>query len=256
MNIYDFTENQFLTFILILVRISAFIMLFPLFDLASVPAPVKILLSLVMTMILYPVVGVTHQNFVVELMGWYTIKEMLIGFLIAFIAKFFFFIMSITGDLITTAIGLSSSQQFNPLYGTSTMVLERFQLYLGTLFFLAFNGHHIFIKGLVESFKLISISDGTLNPIIFRDMGMFAQQIMMVGIQLSAPILGTVFFLNIGMGIIGRAVPQVNVLVTSWALNIIVGLGILIAMLPLMMYGMRDSLSMVAEFMFKVLKTI
>lgn len=256
MNIYSFSEFEILSFVLILVRISAFFLVFPLFDQASVPGPTKILLSLVTTFVLFPVIGPTPQNLITELMAWLVIKEMFIGFIMSFVAKFFFFILSICGELITVAIGLSSAQIYNPVFGASTMVLERFQLYLGTLFFLAFNGHHIFIRGLAQSFELIPISEQTLNPLVFRDLTFFAEQILTIGVQLSAPIMATILFLNIGMGIVGRAVPQVNVIVTSWSLNILVGFAIMIASIPLMVGGMKDSLNLVAELLFKVLKTL
>ncbi len=256
MDLYNFSENEILSFILILVRIGAFFMVFPLFDQTAVPNPTKILLSLVTAFVLFPVVGATPQKFVVELMTWFVIKEMFIGFIIAFVAKFFFFILSICGEIITVSIGLSSAQVYNPTFGSSTMVIERFQLYLGTLFFLAFNGHHIFIRGLAKSFELVPISEQILNPLIFRDIAYFAEQILIIGIQLSAPIMATILFLNVGMGIIGRAVPQVNVIVTSWSINILAGFAIMIAMIPLMTENMKDSLNMVGELVFKVLKEI
>lgn len=256
MNPYNLSEFEILSFILVLVRISAFYFAFPLFDQVSVPGPAKILLSLLTAFVLFPVIGAVPQKIAIEMLAWLTIKEMFIGLIMAFIAKLFFFSLSICGEIITSIIGLSSSQMFNPTFGSSVMVLERFQLYIGTLFFLAFNGHHIFINGMAKSFEIVPIVNQTINPIVFKDIGLFGEQVLTIGVQLSAPIMATILFLNIGMGIVGRAVPQINVLVTSWSVNILVGFAIMIVSVPLAIVSMKDSLNMVGELLFKVLKQL
>lgn len=256
MDIYNFSEPQVISFILIFVRISTFFMLFPLFESGSVPAPSKILLSLLVTFLLFTAAGSKAVSVAPEALTLLVIKEFLVGVLMGFIVKFFFFALNMAGELITSAVGLSSSQVFNPLFSNSEFVLERFELYLGTLLFLALNGHHIFIKGLVKSFELIPVVNPSFNFLVFKDLIAFTEQILIIGIQLSAPIMGVVFFLNIGMGIVGRVVPQVNVLVTSWSLNILVGVAVLILTIPLMTVSIKESLNLVAEFLFKTMRAI
>lgn len=255
-SIYKLTDIQILGFALVLIRISAFLVAFPLVEGASIPAVAKILLSLSMTMILYPVVNSSglDPNILSGSLFALSIKEAFMGLFVGFLARFFFHVISICGEIVTLSLGLSAAQMFDPHMDRRVTTIEQFQLLLAGLFFLAFNGHHIFIQGLVESFTVIPLARESLNFVVLRDIAMVAQNIMIMGIKLSAPVLGAIFLANISMGIIGRAVPQINVLVMSFPVNIILGLAIMIVSLPLFMISMGDTLNWSAENLFSILK--
>lgn len=258
MNLYYLSEIQMLAFALVLIRISAFLVAFPLIEGASMPPMVKLLLSLTMTMVIYPVVnakGLSPDLLSGSLFGL-VIKEAFMGLFVGFLARFFFHILSICGELVTLSVGLSSDQLFNPHMDRSVTGMEQFYLLLGGLFFLAFNGHHIFIQGLVESFNTIPLAKATINLVALRDISHVAQDILILGIKLSAPVLGAIFLANMAMGIIGRAVPQINVLVTSWPVNIMLGFAVMFVTIPLYMVIMGENLNWSAENLFSILKTI
>jgi flagellar biosynthetic protein FliR len=133
-------------------------------------------------------------------------------------------------------------------------VVEEFELMLGGLFFLAFNGHHLFLQGLAESFHFVPIAKTSIQFVTLRDLSMIAQEIISFGIKLSAPVMGAILITNVAMGIVGRAVPQINVLVMSWPVNIMLGLMILFVSLPLFMLMLKENLNWNAETLFMLLK--
>jgi flagellar biosynthetic protein FliR len=165
MNISYLSEIQMLVFALVLVRFSAFLVAFPIVEGASMPPMVKILFALTMTMVVYPVVNAKGLN--PEILSGslfvMVIKEAFMGLFIGFLARFFYHILTVCGELVTMAMGLSSDQLFNPQMDRSVTGVENFYLLLGGLFFLALNGHHIFIQGLVESFNAVPLAQNTIN---------------------------------------------------------------------------------------------
>ena len=258
MNIYYLSEPQLLVFALVLIRISAFLVAFPLVESGNIPTSVKILLSMIMALVLYPVVnarGIPNDILSGSLFVL-VIKEGFMGLFVGFIARFFFQALAVCGDLVTMSLGLSADQFFNPHLDRRVTVVEEFELMIGGLFFLAINGHHIFIQGLMQSFDIMPVAKTTLNFVTLRDVSLIAQDIISLGIKLSAPILGAIFITNIAMGIVGRAVPQINVLVMSWPVNIMLGFAILFVSLPLFLMSLKESLNWNAETLFEILKKL
>lgn len=258
MNIYYLSEIQLLAFALVLIRISAFLVAFPLVEGASMPPIVKILLSLVMTLVVYPTVNAKglSEDILTGSLFILCIKEAFMGLFVGFIAKFFFHILGVCGEIITVSIGLSADQLFNPHLDRRVTSIEQFYMLLGGLFFLAFNGHHIFIQGLADSFNIIPLAKDFMNTVVMRDLALLGQDIMVLGIKLSAPILGSIFIANMAMGIIGRAVPQINVLVTSWPVNIMLGFAVMFVSIPLYLTIMGENLNWGAEHLFAILKEL
>lgn len=256
MGIYYFNEIQILTFALVLLRVSAFFVAFPLVENAAMPGNVKILLSLVVTFVIYPIVDASRLTIDIlnEMILVLALKEVLIGLIIGFIAKFFFYIISVCGEIITMSIGLSADQMFSPNMNRRVTVIEQFKLLLAGMFFLSLNGHHFFIQGVAESYKFVDISQIFLNADAFKNLPLVGQEIIAMGVKLSAPVLSAIFISNVAMGIVGRSVPQINVLITSWPINILLGLGVMFISLPLFMWTIKENLIWNTEVLFDLLK--
>lgn len=255
--VYKFSEPQMLLFFLVLVRMSAFIVSWPVFGVETISAPIKILFSLVLAMMVFPTLkfNVEQQTIVSQSLMLMTAKEAVIGLLMGSLARFFFFAFQVAGELVSISVGLSSAQMFNPALGGQVSSIEQFYLAFATLFYLAVNGHHFLLSGLVDSFNLVPISAELLKTAELRNVSMFVSQIVQIGLQFSAPVLVSILVVNLVLGVIGKTVPQMNVLVTSFPVNILVGFGILIITLPLMMDEMGGFLEACTSGVFKMVKT-
>jgi flagellar biosynthetic protein FliR len=255
---FVFSETEMLAFALVLLRVSAFIVSWPVFSVYSVPNPLKILFAVVVAMVLFPVInrtGLSRQELGTQL-GWLVGKEVLIGLCLGFITRMFFFAVSIGGNLISTSMGLANGQMFNPTLGNQSTTVEQFHVTLATLLFLALNGHHFFLTGLVQSFEALPLSMSGIDIAVFKDSGLILQQVTEAGIKLSAPVMVAIFFLNVAMGIVGRAVPQINVLVTSLPVNILSGLLVTIVAIPALLLEMDHQVVDFAEQLFKFMKAL
>lgn len=256
-DVYHFSEPQLLLFVLVLVRMSAFIATWPVFGVETVTPTVKILFSLILAMMIFPTLSFTPTQaadtgrFLVLM----TAKEAVIGAIMGSLARFFFFAFQIAGELVSVSVGLSSAQVFNPSLGGQTSSIEQFYLAFASLFYLAVNGHHFLITGLVDSFRLVPVSSELMKVGEMKNIALFVQQIAEVGLKFSAPVLVAILVVNLVLGVIGKTVPQMNVLVTSFPINILVGFVILMFAMPLMIGQMGDFLEMTTISVLKMVKT-
>ena len=255
--VYKFSEPQLLLFFLVLVRMSAFIVSWPVFGVETISTPIKILFSVTLALLVFPTLhfSVEQQTVVSQSIVLMAAKEAVIGLMIGSLARFFFFAFQIAGELVSMSIGLSSAQMFNPALGGQASSVEQFYLAFATLFYLSVNGHHFLISGLVDSFRVVPISAELLNTGELKNVSMFVSQVVQIGLQFSAPIIVSILVVNLVLGVVGKTVPQMNVLVTSFPINILVGFAILILTLPLMMDEMGDFLQAATAGVFKMVKT-
>lgn len=257
-NPYAFTETQILIFGLLLLRMFGFVFSSAIFGAPVVNTPVKVLLTLVLSIALYPTIKISPaiasqigENLVL-LAG----REILIGLTIGFLTRLFFFTVTMVGDMTSVTIGLGAAQLYNPMMGSSGNALEQFYMIIGTLLFFLLQAHHIFLNALASSFDLIPLAKMTLNYQAYGEMAYFGQKVIEVTVKMCAPAIVTILLINISMGILGRAIPQMNVLVTSMPLTISLGMLVMFVTLPLLILELNGVLDLTASHLLSVLKAL
>ncbi len=264
-----FSETEILAFALVFLRVSAFTFVWPVFSIYNVPAHVKVLFSLILAVLMFPVVsriGLDAKALGTEIV-WLAAKEVLTGLCLGFMTRLFFFAVSAGGNLIATSSGLANGQLFNPALDAPATTIEQFYAILATLLFLALDGHHIFLTGLAESFQIMPVgiphaTAGTefatpLEQMLgrFKDSGVIVQSVVEAGIKISAPVLLAMFLLNVVMGIISRAVPQVNVLMTSMSVNFMAAIMVMFLAIPALVLQLDHEIIAFAEQFFRFMKS-
>jgi len=252
------SETQLLIFALVLVRISAFIVTWPIFSVYSVPNQAKVLFAVLLAMLMVPSVTSVplQEDELANSLILLTAQEATIGACLGFITRMFFFAFSIGGNLIATYMGLSSAQLYNPTLGIQSSTVEQFYLAIATLIFLALNGHHVLIDGLAQSFQIVPLAASSINITAFQQITDLVQQILVIGLQISAPMMMAIFLLNVLMGILGRAVPQINVLITSLPVNIFAGFLVMFISMPVLIPETESLMNNMAENLFRFLRAL
>lgn len=258
MNLFQFGEIEMLAFILVLIRVSVFFALWPIFGVASVPAVAKIFTSLIISIILFP--NIEWRSLSADLGSMVIVtmvlREVMIAMILTFVARTLFYSVNVCGRLVSTTIGLSSAQMFNPSMEMSVNTLEQMQLMFATLIFLTWGGHHIFLTAMSESFQILPLSASFTSLPSVETLSSLAQQVVVVGLKLSGPLIAIIFFMNVALGLVGRAVPQINVLITSFPANIMTGFFILLVTLPAFFMGFKIFVNQTGVNIFSVLKNI
>lgn len=258
MNVLNIFEIEAFAFLLILARMSAFLVAWPVLGGINVPALVKVCLALLLSLTLFPIL---KAGFVVPIQSWqqllfFTGKEVIIGLVLAHVSYFFFYAIQIGSEMVSLSLGISSAQLFNPSIGSQTTPVDTLYYIMGALFFLMINGHHIFLTGLVQSYDVIPAYRWSLEATSFTEVVSVATDVVALGLQLAAPVLVSILLINISLAIVGRAVPQINVLVTSLPINILVGIAIMIVSMPFVLSQFGDGMEVLMAHFFKILKSI
>ena len=123
-------------------------------------------------------------------------------------------------------MGFAMARAMDPQTGISSTILTQFLYMITILIFFSINGHHIFIKALANSFQVIPPNGICLNPSISDVFIALSGYIFLMGLKIAAPIMVALFLSNLGLGIVARTVPQVNILMVGFPINICIGLAL------------------------------
>lgn len=219
-----------IAFWLTFTRCLAVLFQIPLLDNASVPVPVKVLFSFLVTYAFFPhvkadmlkdIYSVGVDNF------WYlTIIHTIIGLIIGYFVKALMLIFISTGTILSQQIGFAAVRFFDPTIGEQIGPIEKIIQWTLLILILSSGALLPMFKGLFISFHTISadtLGKFAASPQYFID---FFKSIFVTSILLASPIIFTNLMMNLVMGIIARAVPQMNVLMVSFVVNI--GLGMFV----------------------------
>ncbi len=253
-------EIQIILFGLIFLRMSGFIFTSAVFNSTQISTSFKVLFPLLLSLVLFKTI--VNNNLIVQYnemqipLLYLSVKEILIGVSLGFVTRLFFFVISIAGEIISVAMGLGQAQLYNPMMGTMGNVMEQFFVVLATLIFLTINGHHAVLEALNSSFQYINVVTYDFKINHFLDIVLIFQNLFIFGIKISAPILVSMLVIQVGVGILSRAVPQINVFMTSAPITIIIGFGVLFISLPLMVMQMNGLLSFSMDQLFQLIKKV
>lgn len=243
MSLFNFNQEELLTFVAILVRYSVLIAVLPFVGERVVPVPVKILLSLVLSIALMP--ALISRGFVYpgQAVGWGASVSGIVGTLaievifalvLGFTARLAFEVVSFGGHLVGTFMGFGMASTYDPQQESHTQVVGAIYTALATLLFLVLDGHHLMLKAALESYRIFALGGGngwsgasTFNPIFSQRLIEITGQVIRFSLQMSAPVAVVLFAVNVAFGVLSRAMPQLNILALSIGVSGMIGLVVL-----------------------------
>lgn len=212
-------------FFWILIRVSVMFFLIPLFGASGVPTLWKVGLSMVIAVVLTPVVptpSILPETVPEIIIG--VASEAVMGLILAMAIRMFLAAVQMAGQFMSFQMGFAMARAMDPQTGSQSTVLTQF-LYLFTiLIFFSINGHHLFIKALTSSFYIVPPNSLSFNSIISKELIKISGDMFMVGVKIAAPILVALFLSNLCLGIVARTVPQINILMVGFPINLCIGL--------------------------------
>ncbi|MHB8126787.1 MAG: flagellar biosynthetic protein FliR [Desulfitobacteriaceae bacterium] len=221
-------------FLLILSRWTGMIMLAPVFGARGVPGLVKMGLAGSLSVILYPMLYAMKPDIPVDVLPFMAlvIKESLVGLVIGFIIYALTAVLQGAGQLIDFQMGFTMGNILDPVYGMQSPMMGNFQLVLATMLILATNSHHYLIVAMVKSYTYIPLNITSSPPGIIFYTNLISN-IFSLSIQLAIPVVGAILLADLGIGLLIRTVPQLNIFSVVFPIKIIFGFILLILMLPL-----------------------
>jgi len=215
-------------FLLILSRWTGMIMLAPVFGARGVPGVVKLGLAASLSVIVYPLILAAKPSIPVELLPYIAlvIKEVLVGLVIGFVIYTMTAVLTGAGQLIDFQMGFTMGAAIDPVYGVQTPMMGNFQMVLATMILLATNSHHYLIVAMVKSYVYIPIIPSSLssNYLFYVQL---VSHVFALAIQLAMPVFGALLVSDIGVGLLSRTVPQLNIFSIVFPVKVIFGFIIL-----------------------------
>ena len=213
--------------ILVVGRLGGLLLIAPMFSARAVPMRIRTLLLVFLTLILYPIAGPAG-----ELTVGAFLLETLVGFAVGLGAAIFVAAAAGAGDLLAIQMGLAGANVLNPLTNDSLPTLGQFVQLSALTLVLAADGHLLMLDALRESL-LIHPLGGPLDA----EAGLIAlvgsgARLFLLGLQFASPVVAALLLGNVALGILGRAVPQLNLLMIAFPVQIGLGLIGLAAAIP------------------------
>jgi len=229
-------------YFLVLLRISVLTILMPVLGHQLVPFPVKVGLTGLISFLIYPIVEATLPQIPASpvILAVFATQEILIAGMIAMLAQLIFASAQFAGQVMSYQMGLAIANVFDPASSAQIAVVGQFALILSMLVWLASGAQNTFLMAMVDSFHLLPIGHPwQVNG--WNALNQAAANLFSLALRLAAPMMLLLFFLYVALGLLSRAVPQIQVFFISFPLT--VGLGFLVFALamPAIISLMRDS---------------
>jgi len=222
-------SKYFSNFLVLLIRLGVILFLLPFWSGPQFPRQFKIGFVLAVAYVLAPVIPmeIQNQNFLMIV-----VQELLLGATLGFAVRVVFLAVEFAGTLISDAMSISIAAAFNPEMGRSTEVSTILGL-MAMLLFLALDLHHDLIAMIVKSYEVLPVGHLRIDNLLLKGISV-GGQIFILAIKIAAPILVGMIIVNVLMGFIYKAAPQVNIFFVSLPVYIFIGLLVLFLSTPLL----------------------
>jgi len=218
--------DQIEIFILVFIRIAAMVFMAPLFSSQHIPMRLKAALAAVIAVLLFPWVMTFKPlpfhglwDLAVGLSG-----EFALGAALGYIFSLIFSAVMLAGQVAGFQMGFGIVNVIDPMSSSELSVISVFKNLLALLIFLSINAHHWIIWIMAESFEKMPLMHFSLGGNHVEYILKLAGQMFLTSIKIAAPLIAVSLFTSVAMGLVARTVPQINVFIVGFPLQIAVGL--------------------------------
>lgn len=229
----EFFEGRILAFVMVLTRVSAFMMSAPIFSWMAIPVRVKVaiafLTSIFFAMVTPPVTGLGSILSVSLMMA----NEIIYGIGLGLSTTLLYSVIKISGGIAEQQMGMSMAEIMDPFTGERAQPIGMIMEIIFMLLLLSVNIHHYFLLTISRSFEAFGL--GTRPEIGALVMGIIkcGSVMLVMSLKIALPIIGVFMVLTVVLGILARVAPEMNIFFLSFPIRIGVGLIMVIYLVPL-----------------------
>jgi flagellar biosynthesis protein FliR len=229
----DQALTEVLGFLLVVCRVGGLFVLAPGFSATMIPNRIKLMLAMALALAMMPIA--VHGQTVPLDAGDYVmlmLKELGVGLIFAFPMALVGAAVQAGASLLDTLIGFSFSSVLDPVNNQQVAILGQFYSLFAVLVLLMSGGDHIMIEGIGASYRALPITAYPhIGALTSGALTAFAQ-VWAIGLEIAAPVLVALVITDAAIGLVSRAVPQMNVFVVGMPAKILVGMTVIAATLP------------------------
>ncbi len=225
MNLFNFDPEMFLSFILTFLRISIVLFMLPFFSIEGFPGPLKASVCLVLTIVMWnqiylPGIQMPAHPFGLVLL---IIGEVFLGIVLGLAVNFFFAGIQAGGEMLATQMGFTMISLADPLSGNTTGFIAHFLYMVAILTFLTLNGHLFLLKAFTYTFKIVPAGGLFIREILLTEVIKLSGMIFVFALHIAAPVMSALFLVEVSLGIMARAAPQLHIMEVGFPAKIGVG---------------------------------
>lgn len=248
---YSFSMYEFEYFLLILVRVTAFVFVAPFFSMSNTPRRIKIAFSCFFAFLLYHTIT-PHERVVYNTVFYYGLivaREALTGLILGLSTAICMYIVTFAGHMMDMEIGLSMANEYDPTTKQQTSVSGIFYQYMVLMFLVVSRLHEYLIRAFVESYTLLPVNGAVFhNDKIVTALVKFLADYINIGFRISLPVFCALLITNCVLGIMAKVAPQMNMFAVGIQIKLLIGFGVMFLTVGMLPY--------VSDFIFTEMKTM
>ena len=206
-----------------MIRVSAFLLAAPFFSLRSVTVRIRVLLAALLTLMIYPLVDwpIIDPYSAAGLREIF--NQVLIGTVMGMLLQIVNAALVVGGQAVSGSMGLGMANMVDPNMG-NVPVISQFFIICSTLIFMGIGGHVLVISLILESFRSLPIGQMLAADMLMAVLLQWSSMIFLGALLLALPIMVCLLFVNIGVGVITRAAPALNIFAVGFPAMILAGM--------------------------------
>ena len=224
--------NALTLFLYIIARMSGFILFNPILGRQTIPSIFRSGVVLVLSVFVY---SITDQTVLmpsgIPEFSIRVLLELAIGFLLGMVMNFFFYIPQLAGLVIDTQMGMTMNQIYDASTQSNISVTGVLLNVLMTLLFFAANGHHTLLRLMLTSGDIVPFGTAAFGNTVYSAMLELFIECTVLAVKLCLPILAAELIGQLGMGILMKVIPQINVFAINIELKVLIGLLLLLLLI-------------------------
>ena len=238
--------------VLVMARVGGLMITAPLLGAQVVPVRVRAMLVLFIALAIHHSVAVDEANAALRSLGTpegssgvalllSLLGEVAIGAILGLCAQFIFAGVQLAGQLIGIQMGMGLSNLIDPQFQAQVTTMALWQNLLALLLFLSIDGHHLLIRAVAESFRVLPAGADLIGRTGLHYVATVAGGMFVIAMKLAAPVLIVILMINGAMGALTKLIPQLNVMVVGFGLNVAAGFFVLAAAQPFTLRFLEQS---------------
>ncbi|MFH1278429.1 MAG: flagellar biosynthetic protein FliR [Candidatus Eisenbacteria bacterium] len=243
MNSIDRLATDLPVFLLAGTRVGGVLMLLPVFGRGAIPGVHRVWMTILLSLLLFPLAA---PGGVPEAVGAGYIplvaRELSVGMLLGFTVLLFLESAKYAGRIAGVHIGFGLANVIDPVTEEQNTLIDQLQGMMVLVLFLLLGGHRAALLALGKSFQIVPLGQGSISPGLAEGLVRLFCQMIVLGVQIAAPVLASVFLTESVIGVLSRGVPQMNIFTVGLALRIVVGILVLMATMPVFVSLMRGAI--------------
>ena len=219
--------ERFYAFMWPMLRISALLLAAPVFSLSALTVRIRVLLALALSVMVYPLFTWPDIDPLSPAGLLEICNQLLIGGFMGLALQIVTAAVIVAGQTISNSMGLSMASLIDPNLG-NVPVIAQFLLILSTLIFVSLGGHAMLLALILESFATLPVGSSLFGPQAYAQLVSWSSMIFLGALLTALPVMVTLLFISIGLGVVTRAAPSLNIFSVGLPATIVVGFVVLL----------------------------